>query len=1062
MLLKNVNQSLNAIKAILCSFVLIVSTMGTAWAQNLTVTGKVTDVLGEPIVGTYVFIEGTRIGTSTDFDGNYSLNNVPRDARIQFTFMGYKEQIVNVAGRAVINIVMEDDSEMLEDVVVTALGIKKERKALGYSVQDIKSEEILKNKTANVINSLSGKIAGVNVTQSSGAAGAGASITLRGGTSLQRDNQPLFVVDGIIYDNSTSIGGNSAFDGAQVTASTYSNRVMDINPEDIESMSVLKGPAAAALYGSKASSGAIIITTKKGQEGAVEINFNTKFGVNWVNRYPEEQSTYKRGLYNSAGTIEDQTNLESWGDKFGANETVYNNIRDFYDVASSWDNTLSVSGGTKTGNFYLSASRFDQNGIVPGTGYDKTTFRINGEQRVGLFTLGANIAYSQANTDKTLTSGGLWTASGSGGNGAMQTLYSWPRSMDVNNYLNEDGSKIFYYPGLALESQRDNPNWIINRNNLSDFTERVTGSIYANMDITDWMSLNYRLGIDSYLLKNNMLIEANTAIQPDWQDGVMSESNINYQYISSSVMLNIHKTFGDFDVNLLLGQIAESSKSQNNRMVGWKFIVPEFYSFANIVDANKRMESTSSQRRLVGAYGELRLGYKNMLYLTVTGRNDWSSTLPVENRSYFYPSVSGSFVFSELLPKNNILSFGKLRASWAKVGKDAAAYATNTYIWGFKDFLGDIVATGNHWQQGNAYLRPEMTTSFEIGLEMRFLNGRIGFDYTYYNNDSNNQILSPRLSQTIGYIFSSINAGHINNKGMELSISGTPFQTRDFRWDTMLNFAGNRGTVPELYQGLETLYITDVQVGNAKAASYNEGVFMAISGSTWSRDPNGNVILDEKTGMPTSDNNTTHYIGNREPKMIGGFNNSLQYRNWNLSLLFDYRIGGNVYNGTEYYMTVYGTSKLSENRESLTINGVVNKGTADNPNYQPDSFTYKAGESYDIGGTLTSGKKIIQDYWKTYYPRESANFMYKTNWLRLRSLTVTYNLPDSILAKQNIFKGVSASIIGSNLFLWTNYKGMDPEASAGGAGMVGPTSSGIEYCGVPATAGVSFSLNLRF
>ncbi|KAA6317441.1 TonB-dependent receptor SusC, partial [termite gut metagenome] len=392
--------------------------------QTRRITGTVVDSKGEPIIGASVLVKGTNIGVITDVNGDFTLN-ASQGSIFTISYVGYTPQEAFIGTASSYRIVLVDDALALSEVVVTAMGIKKEKKALGYSVQDIRSDELLKNKTANPINSLSGKIAGVNVTQTSGAAGSGAQVILRGGTSLERDNQPLFVVDGIIYDNSTSVNGNSAFDGLGSTASTNSNRVMDINPEDIENMSVLKGPAAAALYGSRAAAGVIIITTKKGQEGTIQVNVGSKFTTGWINRLPEQQNLYKRGYYDTRGVFDDYT-TQSWGEKFGAGEKLYDNVSDFFQGSSIWDHNVSVAGGTKNGTFYVSASRFDQMGIIPTTGYDKTTFRINGDQKYGQLTVGANIAYSQANTDKTLTSAGLWD---SGGTGTMNSVYRGVRHL---------------------------------------------------------------------------------------------------------------------------------------------------------------------------------------------------------------------------------------------------------------------------------------------------------------------------------------------------------------------------------------------------------------------------------------------------------------------------------------------------------------------------------------------------------------------------------------------------------------------------------------------------------
>ena len=402
--------------------------------QQVRIKGTVVDAQGEPVPGASVIVKGTSTGTMTDIDGTFAITARP-GAMLEFSCIGYST--IDVAAANDMVVVMKEDNEFLEESVVTALGIKRERKSLGYAVEDINSEELMRNKTANAINSLSGKIAGVNVTQSSGAAGAGASIILRGGTSgsESRDNQPLFVVDGIIYDNSTQVVGNTAFDGSGSAYTTSSNRVMDINPEDIESMSILKGPAASALYGSKAANGVILITTKKGKDGAVEVNFNSKYTTSWARTLPAVQNQFKRGyiedINDAAGNLvsssHNDKSYSSWGEKY--NGPYYDNVGNFFQAAGTWDNNVSVSGGTKNSNFFLSASNYNQKGIVPGTGYDKTTFRFNGEQKfLDIFTVSANVAYSVANTDRTLTSGGLYNSSGSG---ALASVYTWAPSDDM-------------------------------------------------------------------------------------------------------------------------------------------------------------------------------------------------------------------------------------------------------------------------------------------------------------------------------------------------------------------------------------------------------------------------------------------------------------------------------------------------------------------------------------------------------------------------------------------------------------------------------------------------------
>lgn len=1038
---------------------LIPSTQSTLQAKKIT--GKVMDATGEPIIGASVLVKGTGTGTVTNVDGNFSVD-AQQGSTLVISFVGYTSAEIKVGAGSIYNVTLADDTQALEEVVVTAMGIKKERKSLGYAVDDVNAKELMKNKSTNAINSLAGKVAGVTITQTSGAAGAGSQIILRGGTSLERDNQPLFVVDGVIYDNSTSIIGNSAYDGMKASATTGSNRVMDINPEDIENMSILKGPAASALYGSRAAAGVILITTKKGKEGNVEVNLSAKYLTSWVKSLPKTQSMYKRGFYNgldsSGKAIVDDFTTNSWGEPYAAGETAYDNVGDFFQNGGAWDTNVSVSGGNKTGNFFLSGSFYDQDGIIPTTGYTKTTFRFNAEQRWKMLTFNANVAYSQARTSKTLTSAGLHDSSGTG---SMVALYGWARSDDMKHYLNEDGSKYRIFEGRQeLSADVENPYWMLDNYRLKDDTERFTGSFSVKADITDWWWISYCMGVDSYTTENSNRIAEGAAVKDLWQNGMMSENSLRYQYLSTNLMTNFSKSFGDFNFNLMLGTATDATKSTTNYRYGWNFVIPGFYSFGNISTADKYLVVNRSKHRLVGVFGEFRVDWKNTIFLTATGRNDWSSTLPVENRSYFYPSVSGSLVFTQFLQDRGLmddsfLSFGKLRVSWAKVGKDASPYATTTYLENAATMLGGITGYGTSWSRGNPVLKPEMTESTEIGLELRFLKNRLRLDYAYYTNNSLDQIISPRGPQSTGFIFFAQNIGDVYNKGMELTISGTPIQTKDWTWDASLNLYGNRGTVKKLPVGTDVLYVTDVQFGDAQAASFNNGPFLGISGYHYKYTDDGKVILDQY-GMPTYDKDTRVLIGNREPKIQGGFNNTISYKNWTFNMLWEFRIGGDIYNGTDYYLVGKGLSDLTADRESLTIAGAQQDGDT----YKDVTYTFNANETYNLNGAQVSGKEVIQKYYTDYYYREGLNYITKVNSLRLRTISLNYELPKAFLAKIGI-KRANVSATANNLLLFTNYRG-DPESSSAGSGISGSGATGIDYCCVPPTASFAFGFNVTF
>jgi len=512
----------------------------------------------------------------------------------------------------------------------------------------------------------------------------------------------------------------------------------------------------------------------------------------------------------------------------------------------------------------------------------------------------------------------------------------------------------------------------------------------------------------------------------------------------------------------MLGSTSENTTSEGQNHWGYNFVTAGTISFNNIAPENKFFTDGTTRKRLVGAYGELGVSYKDLIYLTATGRNDWSSTLPISNRSYFYPSLSGSFVFTQLLHSNSILSFGKIRGSWAQVGKDANPYATLTYV-NSPITIASYTGIGNQYISGNPFLKPEIQKSWEIGGEFRFLDGRLGLDYTYYHSQTQNQIAQPRLSNASGYILVSINSGSVINKGMEIALTGKPIAKKDFSWDATLNFSYNVGRLGEFLPGVAYFYPTDAQFGTVKAASIpNGGYFLGMTGVKYLREvdkngneiPNGRYQVDAKTGLYKL-NTTNPIVGNREPDFIAGFSNTLRYKNLSLSFLLDIRRGGDVYNGTEYSLVINGLSKrtLENNRQSVTVTGV------DSQTGEDFSQTYEADQSYVINGTTYSGKNMIQRYWSNY-ASNSLNFITSVNWLKLRSLSLTYDF-SNILKNQKIIKGLSATVTGTNLATWTNYKGMDPEVSAAG-GTGGSGSTGIDYLGVPATASGAFGINLTF
>lgn len=1004
-------------------------------AQKRTLTGLVREKdSGEPLPGVTVQERGTTNGTITDSSGEFQLE-VEAGATLVFSFIGMEPVERKVGESARMEVTLEASTEQVDEVVVTAMGIRRETRALGYAVQNVKGAELVKVKEPNLVNSLNGKVAGVNITNSGGAPGTSSQIIIRGGTSLLGDNQPLFVVDGVPVDNSTQFG-DSGTDGMSATATYSGNRAMDLNSDDIESVSVLKGPAAAALYGLKAAAGAVIITTKRGEKGVPKVSVSTKMKLDVANRLPDQQALYGQG---SDGASNADTG-ESWGEKINAGTPVYDNMEEFFEPAWSYDVNGSISGGSENATYFMSVQRLDQQGIVPTTDYVKNSFRFNGEQKKGWFTVGINTNYVYSTTTKTLTGDGLY---GTSGTGYMISIINWPRTDNMAAW-EENGEKRRLLPDVALQDDIDNPYWLVHNNPVTEELHRFLGSGYVKMSPVEWMNITYRAGIDHYNTFTRNITSPGSAMIEPYNEGAVSEIQRQNDLFSSNLTLDVRRKTDDFDLGLLIGHNYEQTTYFKNTQKAVGMLSPDFIGINNAADENKTFKNYSSQKRLYSLYGELSAAFRNIAFVSVTGRNDWSSTLSPENRSFFYPSVSGSIVFSELFPENlrDAFSFGKIRASWSQVGKDAPVYQTATYLdpplqsigGGYKD----------SWTGGNPDLKPETTTSTELGADLRFLKGRVGLDFTYYHTKSEDQIIQPRVSNAIGYIFKYVNWGTVTNKGIEITLSGKPVRGKNWSWDTSLNISHNDGSVKGLPTGLDLLYVTDVQIGPAKPASVNNGIFLGLTGQKWQRTDDGRLILSNTTGYPLTSTDATNLVGDREPDLLLGFNNSISFRNWNLSFLFDVRMGGVVYNATEWAMVKTGLSEETIHRGEQQIFTGVNVN--------------EAGGYVDVTSTV----ELDQNYYQNIYTAESSHFITDVNWLRLRSASLSYTVPESAYRRLGFIKGMDISLSGTNLLLFTNYDGMDPEVSAGGAGVMGAGSVGVDYAGVPATRSVALGLNLLF
>ncbi len=997
--------------------ILFICATNSTYAQK-KIVGLVTAANGgEPIAGATVQEKGTTNATMTSIDGTYSIR-VKENSILVFSFIGMKKQEIAVNGKSEINVVMEDETIGVDEVVVTAMGIKREKKALNYAVQDVKGKELAETQQTNIADALAGRISGINVVNTSGDVGASTSIVIRGGTSLGGNNQPIFIVDGVPIDN-TSVSTRD-FDDI--------NRAADIDPEDIASVSVLKGPSAAALYGINAAGGAIVITTKSGSLGDGQITYSNNFKFNVINNLPELQKTYQHG-YNG---VPHSSVFNSWGPPITSKDTIFDNLKNFFNTGFSQKHHINFSKSNKRGSYRFSMSRYDQKGVVPKSKYNSTSMRINTSRQIKQWLrVNASANYIHAESDK----------SSKGANGFYRQLLVYPINYDVEKWLNPDGS---YASITGHSNYTDNPFFTVNKDRFESKTNRIISNASLVATPIEGLSFTTRIGSDFYTTRGHSYIMPGNTI-PDSKDGRLSEFQRTSHVLNGTFLTHYERNLmPDLNLSVLLGSSLEDYDYWSDYRRGTQFKNPDFIGISN-VDANSiKTTATRVRRRRAGLFGELKLDYKNMVYLGITGRNDWSSTLPKDNNSFFYPSYSLGFIFSELLDDKSIISYGKVRASWSEVGKDAPPYIVGTSM-----FVNDRSGGGfyNGYSGGNPFLKPETTTSFEIGLDLRLLKGRVNFDLTYYNQKSKDMIINPRLSYATGYILFYMNGGVISNKGYELQAKLIPIKNKQITWDIILNYSQNEGILESMPYPIEEYYEAATWVyGNIRNGAKPGEAYSGLTGFDYKKTDDGRVIVD-KDGIPIREAKYVT-VGDREPDFILGITNTLQYKRFRLSCLLDIRVGGDVFNGTKAYLCSRGADKLTEQRgRQIIVDGVVEmKDSKGNITYQKN----------------TKPIKLDRNFFQYHYCNVESNFIEHVNLLRIRNISLSYKFDTKRWNRMKFIKDLSLSFTGYNLALWTNYTGADPEVNTLGAGARGSGGAGIDYGVMPATTAYSLGLKVKF
>ncbi|KAA5540819.1 SusC/RagA family TonB-linked outer membrane protein [Adhaeribacter rhizoryzae] len=1045
------------------SLFLVMLCISQAMAQNSKITGKVTEAGGGALPGVTVLVKGTNTGTASDLEGAFALE-APTNSTLVFSFIGYATQEVALGNKTTLNVEMAMDAKQLGEVVITAFGIEREKKALGYTIQEVSGEKLAQVKSSNVVNSLSGRVAGVQVS-SNGGPGSSSNIVIRGMGSVSRNNQPLVVIDGVPIQ--------------QANNNRYGGGISEVNPENIASMSVLKGPNAAALYGSRAANGVILITTKNGVGvKGIGVEVSSSITTERPSVKPDFQDIYGGGngyrtWYNNgrSGSITDPLEIEQYRAAYGPNAPLSgtegtdeswgapmdgrlvrqwwtgtgvapltpqpNNWEEYWETGQTFVNSVALTGGNDKGSFRLSLGRLDQTGIMYNNDFQRNNINLSSAYNLTP-ELKATVSaeYIKSGSDNRSYQSGqqfIWS----------HRSVSWDQLKNWRDYT-----------GVHIQRPGDDlpPNWqhtfFSNPFYQQDYMpnandkDRLRGSMALSYDINSNLSLMLRSGTDFWTdtrinVTNWERVSNGNRLYGAYNEEVLRNSETNHD-----IMLTYKKDFGpDFSFNGQAGGIYRNNYYKRNYTSVAQLVIDRLYTLNNNAVPNTN-ESAIEEFNVQSLFGAAQFGFRNALFLDVTGRNDWSSTLPTSNNSFFYPSVSLSAVVTDLMEMNsNILSFAKLRASWAQVGNDADPYQLYQLYESKTPWNGSLPAFGESTDINNANLKPEITTGTEFGADVRFLGGRIGLDATYYTKSTKDQILGVEISKATGYNRRFLNAGEVTNKGVEVMLSGTPLQLANgFQWEVSLNYARNRSMVVELAEGLTTytLYTTrglssEARVGQAYGTFY---------GNAFLRSPDGQIIYDKVLGTPSLAPGQT-VLGNIQPDWIGGFSNAFTYKGITLSALIDVRKGGDIYDegtGTARWTGQYEETAVGR-EEGVIGKGVKNIGTADAPEYVPNDVIADAKLFYGYNNPRTYHEAAIID----------------ASYVKLREVSLGYQLP-AFLTNRIKAQSARVSLVGRNLaILFRNNPHIDPEVDSQGG-----NAQGFTYGQLPNSRSMGVSLDIKF
>lgn len=1051
--------------------------VGLASAQNIQVTGVATAADdGSPMPAVTVKVEGTSTGTTTDLDGVYSIS-VPTNGSLVFSFMGYESKTVAVNGRKVINVTLNPGSIEIDDVVITAIGIQRSERSLGYSVTKIDADETAQKAEPDMLRALEGKVAGIQVSAPSGDAGGATRITIRGNSSFLGNNQPLYVVDGVPYSNS-GVGQSGRGSG---NSGAYASGIATLDPNDIESMNILKGAAAAALYGSRAANGVILITTKSGSKGTgrkkgLDVTINTSYALENIASLPDYQNTYGQGYDFAPGGSNG-----SWGAAFADVQTIPmysaiaaqypnlatelypdlngeipyqaypNNVKDLFQTGHIFDTSANIQSTNDRGTFNVTISRTTQDSYIPASEFNRYAFSIGGHQKLanGL-RIGGNMAYTQ-NLQNSPMYGNNQSSAVNGGMNSLARAFIMPRSWDIQNYPYEgtDGSNLLF----QLSAQANNPYWAWEHDKIQTTQKRVVANMNVGYDFNKWLSADYTLGYNDYTSDRKSIVDLGSRGYSG--QGHITRSISNTNTLESTLLITADRKFADdYHVRATAGHNYNQTTSEGFGASGNDIVNPKIYAIDN-TQSQTASESYSRYRKY-GIFADVMLDYKSWAFFEVTGRNDFSSTLPVANNSFFYPSVSGSVVFTDALDMDgSILNFGKVRASWAKVGNDAGPYYNNgTYSIG-SPYMG----YGTMYIPTVVYdenLKPEFTREVEAGLELKFFENRIGIDGTFYNRISDNQIGAKSTPASSGSSSFVTNFGSIRNRGVELGVDVYPIFQDNFKWSIYTTYTNNKSEILELADGVDEIRIGgDFQTPSpVLIVGQPYGI---LKGEKIARTEDGTPLVDPSTGMYINDTEEG-IIGNPNPDYKLAMTNTFTYKNWTFEFMMDFQKGGCVYSSYLTDLLGRGVTKDTEDRlGSRILSGVYGDSNTLQPILDAEGNTIKNTTA------ISEADLWFSDGTYSTFAINSCDEVatYDATVLRLREISLGYEFPKSLVSKLKL-TGAEVSVVGRNLWYYApnvpKYSNYDPIVNSYGETNV----QGIDYTSAPSTRRVAFNLKLTF